>query len=419
LSTRLPIGQAEPLSADGLVTSAVAVCLEGSFELNGIVETPVAGWRRLRRGGFTELSRDGAISEEVVDHAAALRAENVDEASLIERIRAAFASYARSQRDVRSSVVELSGGYDSTLAAAAARSPTNEMRGISMEFPFYEFRFEAELQRAVGVALEIPRTAVDGRTVLPYSAWSIPPRFEEPSVFVTGIRHAEVVAQFAVEHGAERLYVGHGGDHLFAVDLTDSEAASLRLSKAAFSARAWRAIAGAFQEARQPLWRRRSTGTFVYDARLDLRAKEEHGLTVRTPFTDVELFHTGLLWSRWNAKSGTKPDKSILVAALPHFLPEAVLRRAGKVAYDGVWMRAYAQNADQIAGVIDKAGPILEHVGVSPRWILARVRDLAAWREVPHNDVLAIYAIAVWLAAWGIDRVDAVRWSDRVGVTRC
>ena len=103
--------------------------------------------------------------------------------------------------------------------------------------------------------------------------------------------------------------------------------------------------------------------------------------------------------------------KSILARALADLLPDAVTGRKGKVAYDGVWMRAYAVHGEHIARTIERSAPVLQHIGASPNWLLARVRRLAAWAPVSDREVLAAYAVAVWLVSWGLERVTDVRWN--------
>jgi hypothetical protein len=38
--------------------------------------------------------------------------------------------------------------------------------------------------------------------------------------------------------------------------------------------------------------------------------------------------------------------------------------------------------------------------------------DLGAWRDVSDREVLALYAVAVWLDAWGLERAADVQWAD-------
>ena len=284
------------------------------------------------------------------------------------------------------------------------------MRGVSVEFPYYEFRFEAPVQRAVGDALGIQRTVFDGTEMLPFAPPEHPPRFDEPAVFVTGIRHAERVGGFAKSHCATRIYVGHGGDHLFSTDLTGAEEMSPQLTGAPFSNELWNAIRRAIAKMRQPIWLQRSAGCFVYDARQDVWAKETFGASIRTPFTDLALFRAAQMWSDWNRSRNTRPDKSILAHSLGEMLPKAVIERKGKVAYDGVWMRAYAAHGGHIGRMLEKTSQVLEHIGISPAWLLRRARQLSEWKPVSDREVLAAYAVSAWLISWGIEKVSDVRW---------
>ena len=43
------------------------------------------------------------------------------------------------------------------------------MRGISIEHPYYEFRFEEEVQRATAARLGVTRTVLDGLDFMPFS----------------------------------------------------------------------------------------------------------------------------------------------------------------------------------------------------------------------------------------------------------
>jgi hypothetical protein len=140
--------------------------------------------------------------------------------------------------------------------------------------------------------------------------------------------------------------------------------------------------------------------------------KETFGPTIRTPFSDLQIFRSAEAWSLYCAAQGKSPDKSILVEALPGLLPPAVVRRRGKVAYDGIWVRAYKQQADHILGVFDRTAAVLEHIGVLPDWLIGRVRALADWRDCSDREVLALYAVSVWLESWNLIRPQDIEWVD-------
>ena len=409
LSTSLPILQGAALSRSGLLTAAAGACLHSSYEVNALTETPLAQWRRLRRGVVTRFDGGRLTSEEYLRPK--YGTDGLTREAVCREVRSAFDAYGWSQRRMRSSVVEASGGFDSTLAAAI---PSRRgMRGVSVMFPYYEFRFERAVQQATAEHLGIAREELDGTQLFPYSPASVPVRFDEPSVFVTGIRHAEEVARFAARGGAERIYTGHGGDQCFATELLDREPlVSSGLEIGPFSRDAWQVVRRAMDATRRSDSLDRSLGTLVYDARPDVWIRETFGPTHRTPFSDLRVFRSALAWSRWCRQHGVRPDKSILAEAAGDLLPHAVVARKGKVAYDGVWMRAYHRNASRIASLFEQVDGVLAHIGVSAHWLQRRALELGEWRERSDREVLAFYGIAFWLSAWGITRAGDVPWED-------
>jgi hypothetical protein len=181
-ATRLPVDSGAVFSKSGLVSAAAATCLHSSYEPNGFVETPLNEWCRVRRAAFMRF-RDGAPAKEQVIVAPDTAAPE-SRASIAERIRTAFEGYREMQACVRKSLLEVSGGFDSTLAAAAA--PRHEMRGVSVAFPFYEFRFESGVQQAVAEALAIPRGKSTAPSFFPirpakHRPASTNPRFLSPA----------------------------------------------------------------------------------------------------------------------------------------------------------------------------------------------------------------------------------------------
>ena len=160
-------------------------------------------------------------------------------------------------------------------------------------------------------------------------------------------------------------------------------------------------------------WRHRRLGTFVYDAAQDVWVKETFGATVRTPFTDLAVFRAAYAWSALCRKRDRAPDKTILRQAGRDLLPEAVVQRRGKVAYDGVWMRARRSQAGHIAETFERVRAVFDHLGVSTDWLQGRVVELGEWRDRSNREVLALYAVAYWLAAWQITSPDGVDWADR------
>ncbi len=407
-TTALPVANTSRLSRRGIIMAVAAACQHSSYEPNAFTETPVAGWHRVRRASINHFVANRLERCELID---GRPVRTVSREEIAAEVRAAFMAYGNSQAGITRSVLEVSGGFDSTLAATTLMA-RQDMHGISSVYPYYEFRDEVEVQAGVAGELGIPRTILDGTTLFPYAPSDEPVRWDEPSVYVTGIRHAEQVARFASRHHAQRIYMGHGGDQCFATDLTSREGLVRNPpGRGPFSARSWAIVSAATKATNASPWMARSAGTFVYDARQDLWVKERYGVTIRTPFSDLRIFQAGQLWSEHSAARGKRPDKSILVDALGSYLPDAVVRRKGKTAYDGVWMRAYERHATHIADCFDRAAATLEHLGISATWLIRRTRALGAWKPVSDREVLALYAVAFWILAWELDRPEELCWA--------
>jgi len=412
VSTRLPIQEAGALSRSGLITSMVSVCLQGSYEPNACTETSMDAWRRLRRATVTYFFSAERLVEHQVDPIILYDTSAIDEELVSNNVEKAFDAYAASQSHVTSSVLELSGGFDSTLAGAAALHEQNSMRGISVEFPYYEFRFESDVQRAVASDFGIERVTLYGEQLLPYTTCGNMPQFDEPAVFVTGIRHADQVASFAKKCNATRIYTGHGGDQLFSTDLISDERVAHTPDRKLYSRMAWKTVKKSLRNIKNPAWHRRSTGCFVNDARQDVWAKESYGVNMRTPFADLAVFQAALLWSELNNSRGMNPDKSMLAYSLGEMLPNAVKERRGKVAYDGVWMRAYTAQHEHLVNTFDRCAEVLDYIGVSSVWLRRRADALAEWKTESDRDLLAGYSLATWLITWGIENVRDVAWAE-------
>lgn len=409
ITTALPVLEDEPLSAKGLVASVAAAALHGSYEPNAFVETPLARWHRVRRASWLRFRDAHCVGEGILQPTWQPKCDSRDAVAL--SVRSALDAYAGSQSAINRSLLEVSGGFDSTLAAAIRRR--DEMRGVSVVFPFYEFRFEEEVQRATADFLGITREKVDGLDLLPYSPIELPLRFDEPSVFVTGMRHVERIARIGAACGAQRLFTGHGGDQVFSTDLLSREPVVLQPPRRGpFSAAAWRVVSRAIAAVSGSPWGQRQLGTFVYDARPDVWTKETFGLTLRTPFTDRGLFESALDWSHWCRQHQVRPDKSILADAAADLLPDAILTRRGKVAYDGVWMRAYLRNANHIDEAFARVEDTFSYIGIDTKWLRRRCAALAAWQPCSDREVLALYAVATWLHAWGLCRPRERTWLD-------
>jgi asparagine synthetase B (glutamine-hydrolysing) len=295
-------------------------------------------------------------------------------------------------------VVELSGGIDSTVAAVAAIANGVRIHGASVHFPFYEFRFEECIQQATAQALPASREVVDGTTVYSFAP-------------------AQTMAQIATDEDADRIYVGEGGDELFAEDMLAPMPLMESLPRELFSHTAWNTVAQTRQIiSARPALLRRSLYTFIHDARLDVTMKEQHGVITRSPFTDLAVARCGIQWARLNRELGQPHSKRILTEALAGEMPDAVVRRRGKVNWFGVFARAYHEHADAIVATFERNQRVLHYLGIDPTWLTRRVGELSRWERARFGPddapIFACYGLATWLESWGIEQPADHEWTD-------
>jgi hypothetical protein len=417
VSTVLPVDRERRLSRGGLLASVSVVAAAFQNEPNLLLQAPLTRWFRCRRAAVSRLSPYAGCTLECAINIVENGLVECDHDELIHAIRCGFDKFGRRQRSRRRALVELSGGFDSSLAAIAARKHGLELLGASMCFPFYEFRFEEDLQQAVAKSLTISRVRFDGVASLAYTPPDWWPRLDEPATCVIGLERDLTIARLASREGIDRVLVGQGGDQLFSEDMFEPVPAPTPLARGAFSNAAWHQI----EQARNvmhsiPFFLQRYSMTYLHDARLDVAMRENFGTVTRSPFTDLDLIRCSLAWAKLSARLGVRKRKQILAEAFVAELPVAVRERRGKVSWDGVCARAYAQHGDSIIDEFEGALAPLEHVGLNVRWLTKRVRQLGRWEKTQFGEddreVFAAYALATWLRSWGVARVCDCLWTD-------
>lgn len=416
ISTSLTVDGGSTIWREGLLDSLAVVAVSYRGEPNTMLRSPVAGWHRLRRGAETRFARGEVVSQTPIDHGLALPSATRE--GLVRSIRTALDQFAARQRRARTkALVELSGGVDSTLAALAAGNHGIALHGVSVHFPFYEFRFEDAIQQDTARALHIPRSVVDGTELYSYAPPRFWPRLDEPATIVMALKRNQVMAELAVTEGTDRVYVGEGGDELFAEDVLEPVPTLAPLPRELFSRRAWQTVAQTGENLRRPCeYGRRSLLTWVYDARLDVVVKDHYGVTTRSPFTDLAMARCGIQWATLKKELGLRQSKAILTEAFGSEMPQAVLSRRDKVPWDGVFARAYAAHGDTILAALDRSSRVLDHLGIDVPWLTRRVRRLSRWEctDFGTDDrlVFSAYAVATWLQSWGIDHPGEHRWTS-------
>src|SRR3989442_4359023 len=417
VSTALPVDRDRCLSVAGLMASFAASSVACQGEPNLSLCAPLGGWFRCRRGAVSRLSPGvGCVSEHPVDLASS-DGTQPDRDHLTEAIRSALDKFGRRQQGHPRAVAELSGGFDSTLAAIATRTHGVELLGVSVHFPYYEFRFEEDIQRAVAKSLAISRVRLDGTTLFSYAPPDWWPKLDEPATSVIGLKRDLAVARLASSEGIDRVFVGHGGEQLFSDDMLEPLPPPIPLARTAFSKPAWQEVEHVRELMQStPYFLRRSVLTHLHDARLDVAMKEAFGTITRSPFIDLEMASCGISWARLSAHLSIREGKGILADAFAAELPSVVTGRMSKVTWDGVCARAYAAHGDSIVTEIERVAAPLEHIGLNVGWLVGRVDQLASWEKTAFGkddkEVFAAYAVATWLRSWGVERVSDCSWSD-------
>ena len=417
LSTTLPLDQDRRISRAGLMTSIAAVSVSLQNEPNLSLLTPSSQWSRCRRGAVSKLSPDaGCVFECPIDLRSTVCSQHGRD-HLIEAIRSALDKFGSRLRGRPKALVELSGGFDSTFAAVAARKHGIGLLGVSLHFPYYEFRFEEDIQHAVAEALPVCRTRLDGTALLPYAPPAWWPRLDEPATGVIALARNLAIAELASRKGVDRILVGYGGDHLFSENLLEPVTGPNPLARGALSSAGWIACKYMLNAMRTAsTFLQRSTLTYLDDRRMDLPLKEAFGTITRSPFTDLKMVQCGLSWTSLAARSELRLGKSILADSFVAELPSAVTGRRGKVCWDGVCARAYSLHGDAIANEIELVKEPLKHIGLDVQWLVRRVGQLARWEKTKFGsddkEVIAAYALATWLHSWGVERVTDCSWSD-------
>lgn len=420
--TRLPHPSESGLSRRGLIASFAAVSTVLQNDQNLILQSPVAGWTRMRRGAATRWDGRGAsfsFAEMPVDFAEARIPDHLlHYDGIVEELRNQLNLFGKSQADVGPIVFELSGGIDSTLTAWSASRPSGRPLGISISFPFYEFRFEEGIQIETAKALDAERRKVDGRTLYAYAPQEHRLSLDEPAVISMIAKREETFARFAHDAGADTIFVGEGGDQLLSEHLLEPMRISDGINRSVMRAWARTALDDAVREmqAAPAHYLNRSTLNFSYDARLAPAIKERWQVTARTPFTDLGMTLCGIAYARWCARHGFNPGKKVVAEAFADVLPEAILHRRSKVSWEGVYARTYVANEGSLGDEFESCHEALEEIGFDVQWLLGRVHALGRLQatEYGHDDreVMSAYGIAYWLNEKGIRKRADCDWLD-------
>lgn len=419
ITTRLPHPSTSGLSRRGLIASFAVVGAVLQNDQNLLLQSPVAGWTKVRRGAATHwgTGKNLSFAETPVDFAKAPLLEHLlHYDGIVEALRSQMGQFRETQIATGPTVFELSGGMDSTLTAWSARRPGNRLLGISISFPFYEFRFEDGIQIDVARALDAERMELDGRNLYAYAPQKHRVSLDEPVIICMIAKREETFAKIARNEGANTILVGEGGDQLLSEHLLEPMRVTNQIDRSVLKADKRLALDNVMRDmsAAPTDYLNRSTLNFSYDARLVPAIKELWGVTTRTPFTDLGMAMCGIAYAKWCAARGFNHGKKIIIDAFSDVLPEAVQQRRGKVSWEGVYARTYVAHEDSLSEEFESCHEALEEIGFDIQWLMKRVRALGRLEATEYGrddrEVMSVHAIAYWLNEKGIHRRTDCTW---------
>ncbi|MGI9316770.1 MAG: asparagine synthase-related protein [bacterium] len=405
LATYLPPPTDAPLSKKGLWHCVASGLQQGCYEPNLTLYTPFRDWRRLRRGAITAINPEGKIQAETPIHYNHRHSGTEDPATMLE---VALKRFSKSTFHNHHLLVEVSGGYDSTLAALSAQDDVKSWDGVSIDYPYYEFRFEKEAQQAAAKSLSIKNHYwIDGSKFGSYTRSDWSPKTNEPCLGATGIERTRLVAETAQKAGAKQILVGTGGDQLFGSDLNTPEPFYYKFSRRFIT----RAGLPVFNDAQSSLrseavWTDRTIGTYIDPAPFYEQVLRDFGVQFVSPFADRKILRIALLWGEIKKKDSLSLSNKDVMRFLPDIrLPPEISNRHGKAPYDGVWSRSYMSNGKHIGELFSLIEPIFEKIGINNKWLFQQLDSLVKCSTDQDQEVIISYAIAKWFNEWNVEKL--------------
>ena len=254
--------------------------------------------------------------------------------------------------------VELSGGIDSMIAGSLCqkhRSGQQHAFGITLTYPYYEFRRERRFITDAYSYSKLERILPITDSPLPFDHDFLLPPHSEPNLWTTGIRQSEIIGSTAKKAGVSLLFNGHGGDPLFGFGVTEKIFAVPEFRPPSWIGSQGRLhVEEHLSRVRSHIYSGSSTayrayfsGIAVDDGWGEELVMPNYGITRCCIFTDPNLLGIASRLFEIGDKPGL-PYKWILRSAFKNELPESIMQRPHKVAYDGTYFRAFKKLRDQL-----------------------------------------------------------------------
>ena len=401
-----------PGANESLDTSAFAAFLANcaSSVPNDVVHTTATllsnhGWHRVIRSSVIEVSlRSKQIS---ICHYQLPEDEpyrHLSDSDLVAAFREAIIEHVRSRARGRCAV-ELSGGIDSGIVAAVLERALrgNGHFGVSLTYPYYEFRHEPAYIDAVNARVGWTPVLLDGARTLLFDDPLHVIDTSEPTRLASGYAQLSAVTQAALRGGARVLFSGHGADQIFGMSpyvrtTLFKPGVNLDLLQSRFAGEVRDHIASMrrLHEDGDPRGHRHFfAALMLYDRWVPSPAPAQLAcdpglLSVDTLRLSWEVFRR----PRWREPG--YPGKPFAREAFADWLPESVRVRRWKVGYDGLYRRGFARNADRLISGIERERDHLEALGVDSARCVERLQRSKAFHFEHMELLIAILSYCVW-----------------------
>lgn len=329
--------------------------------------------------------------------------------------------------------VEVSGGIDSAILAARLKALAPELFrfGISIEYPYYEFRFERPgFIEPVYEQLGIDAVYLDGGKIGMFDRMENLPPHDEPSRASGAFAQMMSVFPAAVERGAEAVFNGQGGDQIFGTRPTDWAGQLARdcpvdwllghmKDRCMASLGKLRShITGPEMDRPMAYW----GGLMLHDGWADRYVTPQMGLRYECGFVSSHLLELVHEYRRRISERG-HPHKFAAREIFADELPESLRLRRSKVAYDGVSIRAFHRNRDALVDLVDGHADHLRGNGIHPRRVLKHLDRVVQGENRGRHLLMALFGYLLWRKAnmaaggatsqWGVDMIAGGRHAAR------
>jgi hypothetical protein len=307
---------------------------------------------------------------------------------------------------------ELSGGIDSTIVASrglrawkqhAGTQATESPLGISIKYPYYEFRREGGFMASVYNRLPLQPVWLNGSQIHPLTGIGSVPVHTEPSLATVGRAQHAAVVDAAARGGASVLFNGFGGDTLFGMGPSGQfQPPPVPRRVGWFTHRGWRSVRDHWQalveffgEGEEASHRQFFCGAHIDDGWADTAVAPSFGVGRRCAFTNPDVVRlAALLWDN-------RPDytlyKGILRDVFADDLPSPVRHRVHKTAYDALYVRGYRAAIGDIEALLSRHYDVLDASGIIPSLLVDRIHRIAKGDLCDDRLISSVLACLAWM----------------------